>query len=295
MVSEGSVRQIWRARTQGRPWPVVSMVSVVRLLKNMWRRSHVQGTLLHQSEVINASATSGDSLLLKFTVIPAIISPSRWKSHSRVTVLTIHLPVWARKKFLKATHFKILLFLNTWRWCLPDCCQHARAHARALGMSTHAPDSGSHPSGWQSRQTDYLSPCSRQGKPSNSMLFSLKAAKTVSKHPPLLLTHTNLILHNSADPDPTVQILSLAVGSVRVITPTGDIHSCYVGFQSWDPPLLFSRFLLCCLPVPPLQQWSFSFNVVLTAMQKKTKGILPFHHAETMLVEKGFSGRTFAL
>lgn len=108
----------------------------------------------------------------------------------------------------------------------------------------HTPDNGSHSSGWQPRQADYLSPCSRQGKPSNSMLFSLKAAKTVSKHPPLLLTHTNIILHNSAEPDPTVHILLLAVGSVRVITPTGDIYSCNVGLKKYDPALLFTSILV---------------------------------------------------
>lgn len=110
VVSEGSVRQIWWARTQGSPWPVVSMVSVVRLLKNLWRRGHVQGTLLHQPEVINDTVTSGDSLLLKFTVIPAIASPSRWKSHSCVTVFII-LPSLGQKEILESyTHLKILLF-----------------------------------------------------------------------------------------------------------------------------------------------------------------------------------------
>lgn len=50
--------------------------------------------------------------------------------------------------------------------------------------------------------------------------FLRKAAKTVSKRPLLLLTHTNIILHNSADPDPTVHISLLAKGSVHVITRT---------------------------------------------------------------------------
>lgn len=181
-------------------------------------------------------------------------------------------PGSGQKEILESYTSQNSSFLNTWRRCLPGCCQHARAHARASARCertpTHAPDSGSHPSAWQSRQTDYLSPCSRQGKSSNSMLFSLKAAKTVSKHPPLLLTHTNIILHNSADQDPTVHILSLAVGSVRAITPTGDIQSCYVGFQSWDPALLFSS-----LPVQHPHQWSLSFAIVL--MEKNTKRLAP--------------------
>lgn len=128
-------------------------------------------------------------------------------------------------------------FLNTWEHWLPGSCHHR--HALTYSTCTHTPttqthahDNGSHQSGWQSRQTDYLSPCSRRGKPPNSMLFSLKAAKTVSKLPPLLLTHTNIILHNSADPDPTVHISLLAEGSVHVITRTWKILSFNVVFYS---------------------------------------------------------------
>ena len=177
-------------------------------------------------------------------------SASRWKSHSCVTVFTILLPVWARKKFLRATSiskcfFSVHLKVAFARLLSAHRSAHTHTHTHT---HTHAPadtaDNGSHPSGWQSRQKDYLSPCSRQGKPSNSMLFSLKAAKTVSKHPPLLLTHTNIILHNSADPGPAVHILLLAVGSVRVITPTGDTYGCNAGLKKYDPALLFTSTLL---------------------------------------------------
>lgn len=97
------------------------------------------------------------------------------------------------------------------------------------------------------------------------MLFSLKAAKTVSKQLPLLLTHTNIILHNSAEPDPTVHILLLAVGSVRVITPPGDISSCNVGLKKHDPALLFTRTLLA----PPSIHSCPSHLTVLTIMHQK--------------------------
>lgn len=51
VVPEGSVCQIWGAWSQGGPWPVVSLVPVVRLFQNLWRRGHVQGAFLHQPKV----------------------------------------------------------------------------------------------------------------------------------------------------------------------------------------------------------------------------------------------------
>lgn len=51
VVSKGTVCEIRRARSTGHPRPVVSLVPVVRLLSNMWRRGYVQGALLHQPEV----------------------------------------------------------------------------------------------------------------------------------------------------------------------------------------------------------------------------------------------------
>lgn len=119
---------------------------------------------------------------------------------------------------------------NSWRPCIlrffwtPESagCQVAVStvmYAHSVRAHTHTcADNCSHQSGWQSRRTDYLSTCSRQGTPPDGMLFSLKAAKIVSKRPPLLLTQTNIILHNSVDPDPTVHISLLAKPSVHVIT-----------------------------------------------------------------------------
>lgn len=159
-----------------------------------------------------------------------------------VSTMKIWAAIWARKQFLKAACLKILPF-----WTPESAvCQVAVStgmHTHTLHAPTHThitPDNGSHQSGWQSRQTDYLSPCSRRGKPPNSMLSSLKAAKTVSKHPPLLLTHTNIILHNSADPDPTVHILLLAKGSVHVITTTWATLSFNVVFLRRAIPRCYS-------------------------------------------------------
>lgn len=51
VVSAGSVCQIWGAWSEGSSRPVVGLVPVVGLFSNVWRRSHVQGALLHQPEV----------------------------------------------------------------------------------------------------------------------------------------------------------------------------------------------------------------------------------------------------
>lgn len=121
-------------------------------------------------------------------------------------------------------------FLNTWKCCLPSSCQHSHAHTYCTCMHTHMCLITALIS--QADSPDYLSPWSRRGKPPNGMLFSAKAAKTVSKRPLLLLTHTNIILHNSADPDPTVHISLLAKGSVHVITRTWEILSFNVVFHN---------------------------------------------------------------
>lgn len=51
VVSAWSVHQVWRTRSQGRQWPVVRLVAVVRLLADLRWRSHVQGALLQQPQV----------------------------------------------------------------------------------------------------------------------------------------------------------------------------------------------------------------------------------------------------
>lgn len=117
-----------------------------------------------------------------------------------------------QKAILKSCMSQNASFLNTWKCCLPGCCQHRRAHTQtrlitALISQTDSPD----------RQT-----ISSHSPDEENLLIAcsifVKAANTVSKHPALLLTHTNIILHNSADPDPTVHILLLAKGSVHAIT-----------------------------------------------------------------------------
>lgn len=92
------------------------------------------------------------------------------------------------------------------------------------------------------------------------MLFSLKAAKTVSKHPPLLLTHTSMILQSQI---PQCTSSGLAVGSVRVITPTGDVRSCRVGFQRYDPPSLSTRSIGYCTRLSPKD-----LNTVFTPIRR---------------------------
>lgn len=150
---------------------------------------------------------------------------------------------WGQNAILESLMSQNPSFLNTWMHWLPSSCHHRHAHTYCTCTHTHMHLITALISQADSPDRQTISPHAPDRKPPNSMLFSLKAAKTVSERPLLLLTHTNIILHNSADPDPTVHISLLAKGSVHVITRTWEILSFDVVFQTYNPSLLFPEHL----------------------------------------------------